>query len=161
DLPPLLDKADQGSRPVEAAILFDLQTVCLDHEREVYSLDLVEWLRSAGHRPIKRPLPSQRLVRINKHLRNAYQRLAAARLADAQEFIRGDPLLRLDRRLSTMLDGVYRPSEIYMRWLERLTAFNFGTATGRLITRYVTIPFGAAFVLQEGLGLVLDKLGVL
>src|SRR5262249_47174104 len=82
-LPALLDKADQGSRPVEAALLFDLQTVCLDHERNIYALDVVEWFLSGGKRPIKRPLPSQRLVRITKHLRSAAQRLTKARLSDA------------------------------------------------------------------------------
>ena len=49
-------------------------------------------------------------------------------LSDPPEFVRGDPLLRLDRRLATTLDGVYRPGEIYLRWLERLTAPAFGTA---------------------------------
>ncbi|MBV9124853.1 MAG: hypothetical protein JO112_15975, partial [Planctomycetes bacterium] len=244
DLPALLEKADQGSRPVEASLLYDLQKVCLDHERDIYTLDLVEWLLSAGKRPIKRPLPSQRLVRITKHLRSAAQRLAMARLSDTdrqhladllqtalhrsedrlrarfrpllldalqdaglqpstppertafhkiieemldriveygfltfsdlrdilsrnqlklpdlgdpQEFARGDQLLRLDRRLSTMLDGVYRPGEIYLRWLERFTALNFGTRIGRTITRYVTIPFGGAFLLTTGLELVMDE----
>src|SRR5262249_52887249 len=82
DLPALLDKADQGSWPVEAALLFDLQKVGVDHERDIYALDLVTWLTSGGNRPIKRPLPSQRLVRITKHLRSAAQRLTQARLAD-------------------------------------------------------------------------------
>ncbi len=82
-LPALLDKADQGSQPVEAALLFDLQKVCLDHERTIYALDLVEWALSGGKRPIMRPLPSQRLVRIIKHLRSATQRLTQARLTDA------------------------------------------------------------------------------
>lgn len=246
-LPALLDKADQGSRPIEATLLFDLQRICLDHERDIYALDLVEWLLSAGKRPIKRPLPSQRLVRINRHIRAASQRLTAARLSDddrlrctnllqdslrrsseelearfrpvltdalydvglqpsnppeyaafskmveelldriaeygfltfsdlrdalsrnqlklpdlgdPQEFIRGDPLLRLDRRLAAMLDGVYRPSEIYMRWLERATAINFGTDTGRTITRYFSLPFGSAFIIQEGASLVFEKLGL-
>lgn len=235
-LPALLDKADQGTRPVEASLLFDLQKACLDHERNIYSLDLVEWAVSAGRRPIKRPLPSQRWVRLNRHLRSACQRLTSARLSDADrlqlgqllqsaqqrheerlrgrfrpilrdafldvglrpqnptesvsfekileelldrittngfltfsdlrdaisrnqlkladladphEFIRGDPLLRLDRRLGALLDGVYRPAEIYMTWLEKLTALNFGTATGRFLTWFVTIPFGGAFVLLE------------
>lgn len=245
-LPILLDKADQGSRPVEAALLFDLQKLCVDHERNLYALDVVEWLLSAGKRPIKRPLPGQRLVRITRHLRHAAQRLATARLSDAdrqhlggllqaalrhseeglrsrfrpllidalhtaglepnsppeqtafqkmveelldriagpgfitfgdlrdtisrnqlklpdlrdpQDFIRGDPLLRLDRRLATLLDGIYRPGEIYMRWLERLSSLSFGTATGRWLTRYVLVPFGGAFVVVEGINRVLDSFG--
>jgi hypothetical protein len=237
DLPALLDKADQGSWPVEAALLDDLQKVGVDHERDIYALDLVTWVATGGRRPIKRPLPSQRLVRITKHLRSAAQRLTEARLSDeerqhlarllqtalyhceerlrgrfrpvltdalvsvglqpsnppertafarmieemldrivelgfltfsdlrdtisrnqlkmpdlsdAPEFVRGDPLLRLDRRLATTLDGVYRPGEIYLRWLERLTAPAFGTATGRWLMLFVLLPFGGAAVMVQG-----------
>ncbi len=230
----LLDKADQGNQPVEARLLHDLQNVCIDHEREVYTLDLVEWVLSGGKKPIKRPLPSQRHVRIARHLRAANARLGAVRLADEdreqlgkllaaalkkaeegmrarfgpvlttalhdvglvpsnppeeaafkkmveelldritsqgfltfgdlrdtisrnqlkmpdlvepQDFLRGDALLRLDRRLASLLDGVYRPGEFYMRWLERVTSLNFGTQVGRTITRWVTVPFGGALLL--------------
>jgi hypothetical protein len=243
DLPALLDKADQGSWPVEAALLYDLQRVGDDHERDIFALDVVTWVTSGGRRPIKRPLPSQRLVRITKHLRSAAQRLAQARLADDErqhlahllqtalhhceerlrsrfrpvltdallsiglqpsnspertafarmieemldrivelgfltfsdlrdtisrnqlkipdlhdpyEFARGDPLLRLDRHLSSALDGVYRPGEIYLRWLERLTAPAFGTAIGRWLVLFVLLPFGGAAVLLEGAQVLLD-----
>jgi hypothetical protein len=246
DLPALLDKADQGSNPVEAALLYDLQKVCLDHERDIYALDLMDWLMSGGHRSIKRPLPGLRLVRVTRHLRSAAQRLTLARISEAdrqhlagllegtlrrceqglrtrfrpvlttalqdvglhpanplertafhkiveelleritaqgfltfgdlrdaisrnqlklpdlpdpEEFIHGDPLLRLDRRLATLLDGIYRPSAIYMRLLERFTALNFGTKTGRWLTRYVTLPFGGAFVAWEGLKIVMHWFG--
>ncbi|MBI3408265.1 MAG: hypothetical protein HY040_07900 [Planctomycetes bacterium] len=232
-IPELLDKADQGSHPPEAAILFDLQAVCLDFEREIYTLDLVEWILTGGRKPIKRPLLSQQIVRVTRHLRGIVQRLNLARLSDAdrkdlagllqqalqrcearvrerfrpilfsaledvglkpvnppertafrkmveelldriieygflsfsdlrdalsrnqlklpdladpQDFIQGDPLLRLDRRLATLLDGVYRRGEFYLRWLERFTAINFGTKLGRLLTLYTTIPFGGAFL---------------
>jgi hypothetical protein len=238
DLPALLDKADQGSWPVEAALLYDLQKVGVDHERDIYALDVVTWLTSGGKRPIKRPLPSQRLVRITRHLRIALQRLTQARLLDEErqhlarllqaalhhceerlrgrfrpvltdalldvglqpsnppertafarmveemldrivelgfvtfsdlrdtisrnqlkmpdlgdprEFVRGDPLLRLDRRLATALDGVYRPGEVYLRWLERLTAPAFGTVSGRWLTLFVLLPFGGAAALLQGL----------
>src|SRR5581483_12035796 len=50
----LLDRADQGYRPVEADLLFDLQVVCVDHEKDVYSLNLIDWVLSAGKRPVKR-----------------------------------------------------------------------------------------------------------
>jgi hypothetical protein len=244
-LPALLDKADQGNNPSEAALLFDLQRVGVDHERDIYALDVIEWLLSGGKRPIKRPLPSQRLVRITKHLRSAAQRLTMARLsdeerqsldrllqaalsrteerlrdcfrpvltdalagvglqpanlpesvaftkmveemldrvielgfltfsdlrdavsrnqlkmpdlADPQEFVRGDPLLRLDRRLARALDGVYRPSEFYLRWLERVTAPAFGTATGRWLTRYVLAPFSGAMLILDGAQWLVDHL---
>jgi hypothetical protein len=233
-LPILLDKADQGIRPAEAALLHDLQNICLDHEREMYKLDVVEYILSAGRRPLKRPLPSQRLVRITRTLRGAVPNLTAARLSstdrselekllekalqrsedrvrqrfrplvqaamtdvglapknpletvafgkmteeildrvidsgfltfsdlrdtisrnqlklpdlsDPQDFIRGDPLIRLDRRLASVLDGVYRPGEFYLRWLERFTALNFGTKVGRVITSYVTLPVIGGFLI--------------
>jgi len=245
DLPALLEKADQGTRPVEAALLFELQNVCLDHERDTYALDLVEWLLTAGKRPIKRPLPSQRVVRKVKHLRSAAQLLARARLSDGDrahlarllqtaldrgeqalcdrfrpmlsetfhdvglqptsppervafhklidelldriieygfltfgdlrdalsrnqlklpdltepdDFLRGDPLLRLDGRLATLLDGVYRPAEAYLRWLEWFTAIGFGTTVGRLLTRFVIVPFGGGALLNKALAVVLELL---
>jgi hypothetical protein len=245
DLPPLLDKADQGVNPSEAALLFDLQKVGIDNERDIYTLDIVEWLLSGGKRPIKRPLPSQRLVRITKHLRTAAARLTQARLSDEerqhlarlmqnalhrceerlracfrpvlqdalsgaglqpgnlpeqtalakmieemldritevgfltfsdlrdiisrnqlkmpdlgdpQEFIRGDPLLRLDRRLATALDGVYRPGEFYLRWLERFTAPLFGTRFGRWLTLFLIVPILGAVCLLDGMQLLLDRL---
>jgi hypothetical protein len=245
DLPTLLDRADQGRTPVEATLLYDLQATCLEYERDLYALDVIEWALSAGRRPIKRPLPSQRMVRVMKQLRVAVQRLTLARLAEEdrqhfgnllqaalhkceerlrtsfrpvlstalydvglrptnpleqtafhkvieeildrisangfltfgdlrdtisrnqlklpdvgtpQEYIRGDPLLRLDRRLATLLDGVYRPSEVYLRILERMTALMFGTFSGRFLTQYVLIPLGGAFLAIEVANLLLKLL---
>ncbi len=237
DLPALLDRADQGPRPVEAALLFDLQKACTEHEREAYALDVVEWVLSAGRRPVQRPLPGLRLVRITRHVRDAARRLTTARLAEAerrhlagllqdalrgceervrervgpaladafldaglqpsttpervafakmveelldrttdqgyftfgdlrdvisrnglkvpdlagpQEFLRGDPLLRLDRRLAALLDGIYRRGDVYLRWLHRATALFFGTPAGRSVTRYLAAPLGGALVITEG-----------
>jgi hypothetical protein len=241
----LLDKADQGSRPMEARVLEELQKVCLDHEYEICTLDLVEYLMSGGKRPIKRPLPSQRLVRIAKHLRSAIATLGKVRLSDTdrnhltrliqqalgrteeglqarfrpvlvtaledvglkpggpleqaafdkmvaellerisnygyltfaelrdtvsrnqfklpdlsepEDFIKGDPLIRLDRRLASLLDGVYRPGEFYVRYLERFTALKFGTWWGRWVTRFVTGPFLIAWVVLFVLGFLLDEI---
>ena len=68
--------------PVEARLLYDLQKVCIDQERTIYALDLVEWFVSWGQQPIKRPLPNQGQVLTVKHLRSAARRLAQARLPD-------------------------------------------------------------------------------
>lgn len=236
-LPSLLDKADQGKWPDEARLLYDLQNVCVEHERKLYALDLVEWVVSAGVRPIQRELHSLVLVRTSKHLRSAAQRLTQSRIADddrqqlgkllreavqisedrlrekfrpiltdalhdvnlrpanaperagfnklveelldritdfgfftfsdlrdclarnpvkmadlvdPHSFWRGDALLRLDRRLATLMDGVYRRGEFYLRWLERISSLNFGTETGRFLTINLTVPFGGALVLLEG-----------
>jgi hypothetical protein len=232
----LLEKADQDRFPVEAAILFDIQNACQDYEREIYTLSLVDWALSAGRRPVQRPLPSQRMVLILKHLRNAQSRLTAARitqedrdklnaliqesldtqeaalreryrpilkahledsgfvprnvpeeaaseklieeildrfieagflgfsdvrdilarnqmkmrdLASPQEFLRGDGLLQLDKRLGIALDGVYRPGEVYLRALERTTSLFFGTPFGRVLTLFLALPFGAGFLLAQ------------
>ena len=240
-LPALLDKADQGVRPVEAALLFDLQRACQDHEQTPYALDVLEWAMSGGARPVMRPLAGQRFVRVPDHLRTAQRRLTAARLTDADrqalagllrdaldrsedqlrrqfrpvltealrdaglrpnsgpeqaalaktveelldrisaagfftfadlrdaiargqvkmgdlagpdEYMNGDPLLRLDRRLSTLLDGVYRRGEVYTRLLERGTALAFGTQIGRWLTRNVALPFGGAFLLAQFVWLI-------
>jgi hypothetical protein len=241
DLPALIEKTGDEQWSIEARLLYDLQKACIDHERDVFALDLVEWALSFGKRPIKRPLPSQRIIRITRHLRNAAARLSQTRLSDAdrqhlggllhdalrgcedrlrtrfrpvladalhdvgldasnapeetafrkmieeildritalgfftysdlrdaisrnnlklpdlvdaRQYIRGDPLLQLDRRLATALDGVYRQSEGYLRAMQRLTAPNFGTRVGRWITRYITWPFGGALVLLEGVDLI-------
>ncbi len=84
---PLLALARQTPRgiwTVEARLLYDLQKVCVDHERDIYTVDLADWGLSLGQRPIKRPLPNQRTVLISKHLRSAERRLAAVVLPDNQ-----------------------------------------------------------------------------
>ncbi len=235
-LPRLLDKADQGNRPVEAALLYDIQRACLDHEQKIYALDVFEWLKHLGNKPIKRELAGQRYVRVPAQLRSAVRQLTAARLTDhdrktlaellrnaldqaerqlrnqfapllttalhdaglrpislperaavektveelldrisstgylsfgdvrdaiargqmklpdlsgPHECYRGDPLLRLDDRLADRLDGVYRRAESYTCGLEKVTALNFGTQTGRWLTRNVSLPFGAAFLFAQ------------
>jgi hypothetical protein len=97
----MLDPAASGLWPVEARFLYDLQKVCVDNERGIYAVDLVEWAVSAGRRPIKRPLPNQPLVLTVKHLRRALHRLTAVRVAE--------PLRRSLVRL--MLAAVHRSEQ--------------------------------------------------
>jgi hypothetical protein len=84
-----------------------LQKVCVDHEREIYTVDLVEWAGSWGQRPIRRGLPSQREVLMSKHLRSATRRLAVVRLSDGQrEQLSGllcDAVTRAEQRLRQRL----------------------------------------------------------
>jgi hypothetical protein len=237
-LPALLENAARGIWPVEARLLYDVQKVCVDHEKEIFAVDLVEWIISLGWRPVRRLLPHQREVLIPKHLRSAARRLTAVRLAkpdrqrlaallgaaihdsearlrerfrplirevldrvglhpqnfpervaldklteelldritergfltmsalrDAlarnqlklpdlsgpREFLLGDQLIRANSLLADALDGVYRRGEVYLRWLQGLSSLAFGTRPGRLLTRYVALPFGGAFVSLEGL----------
>jgi hypothetical protein len=77
----LLKPAAGGLWTVEGRLLYDLQKVCLDDEREVYAVDVVEWVVSGFRRPLRRHLPHQRQVLVLKHLRQAVRRLPGARLA--------------------------------------------------------------------------------
>ncbi len=236
-LSPLLPRAAEGVWPAEARLLYDLQKVCVDHERPIYAPDVVEWVYSGFRRPLVRPLPNQPLVLAVKHLRGAAGRLPAARLTEAQrhalsvllrgvlhhaetrlrdcfrpiidealcgvglqpqnfpervsrdklieelldrvtergflnmgdlrdalsrnqlklpdlsgpgEFFAGDPLLRANRRLAVGAAGVYRRGEVYLRWLQRLSALAFGTRFGRLLSLNLFLPFGGAFLAIEG-----------
>ena len=62
-------------------------------------------------------------------LRDAISRnnLKLPDLSDLRDFLRGDQLLRADRRLATVLDGVYRRGEFYLRWMQRMSSLGFGT----------------------------------
>lgn len=243
----LLTRSTAGFWNTDRRLLYDLQKVCLDHEREVFKIDLVEAVRSLGKRPIKRPLPNQREVLMVKHLRSARARLNASSLSDAErrhlshllhtaveaaerqmrahlrpaatraiedvgfqpanlpervagaklveeildavahrgyvnmgilrdcisrnqiklpdlagpvEFLKGDRLLKADRKLAVELDGVYRRGEFYLRWLQRLSSVAFGTVIGRWITLFVLIPFGGAYVGLSGIAHAVEKIGL-
>ena len=67
------------------------------------------------------------------------------------DFLRGDALLRADRRLAVALDGVYQRGEFYLRWIQGFSLLAFGTRTGRFLTRYLAVPFGGAYVILAGL----------
>jgi hypothetical protein len=230
----LLEKSTSGFWNPSARLLYDLQKVCLDSERESYVVDLLSWLVSFGRRPLKRPLPAQREVLVSKHLRIATSRVAKISIsagerehlgillraaavaaeqrlrerlrppleetlnevgfvpqnlpervsfrkmmeelldavvergffamgdirdaiarnnlklddvADPLELVAGDRLLRADRRLADVLDGVYQRGAIYLRGLQRLSSCAFGTKAGRSLTLYAAIPFGGAYVI--------------
>jgi hypothetical protein len=72
----LLATSARGFWNPAARMLYDLQKVCLDFERESYVVDLFSWLWSFGKRPLKRPLPAQREVLMSKHLQTAASRLS-------------------------------------------------------------------------------------
>lgn len=65
----------------EARLLYDLQRVCVDHERNIYTIDLPEWVLSLFRRPIRRRLPALREVLMCKHLRSALRRLPGVRIS--------------------------------------------------------------------------------
>jgi len=79
-------------------------------------------------------------------------------LAGAAEWLRGDPLLRINAGLAQTLPGIYRRGEVYLRGLQRGGALAFGTGVGRWLTLFVALPFAGAYgtivFIQEMLHLV-------
>ncbi len=63
-----------------------------------------------------------------------------------RSFLRGNAALRVNRRMTETLDGVYEPGDFYLRWILRFSHLMFGTAVGRFLTLYFVIPFGGAYV---------------
>jgi hypothetical protein len=250
--PLLLILTDEGAQrsgllryPVEARLLFDLQKAARAHDKQRHVVDLVTWALSLGKRPIVRPLPATRTLRVARSLHAAAKKVklvrlgpgdrklltklldrAAARadenvraelrpqilavldqvgllpasaperlardklveelldhavrrgffnlghvrdalsrnhlkvddLTTAAELWHGDALLRADKALALSLDGVYRPGEIYLRGLQKVSSVLFGTPVGRAIVRYAVLPIGGAFILLTGAGHLLAPL---
>jgi hypothetical protein len=100
----LLEPASRGLWPIEARLLYDLQKVCIDQEREIYAVDLVEWFITLGRRPVKRLLPNQGQVLTVKHLRSAARRLSGARLPEEER-----------RRLAGLIQAAIHHSEQRLR----------------------------------------------
>lgn len=235
-LTPLVTRADHGFRTIESRLLFDLQKVCLEHERGLFRFQVFRWCVSRGRQPLRQPQPLLSQVMAVKHLQSAVRKLAASRLTAAEraglsslleaaveraqqrlreriqpllveafnteglqpanvpeqvardkiveelldriirqgylslghlrdaisqnylklpdlaspwELLRGDVLLRLDRRLAAALPGVYARGPVYLRGSHRLSALGFGTRFGRGVTRYLAIPYGGALLLVE------------
>ncbi len=230
---PLLDRASLGYRSLEARILYDLQKVCIAHERGVYRFDVWRWISTFGRAPLRRELELLETVQSAKYLRTTADRASSIRIpavdrqrlltlirqvqtrSDQQlrlkvrpliettfdevglvpqnipervarrkvieglldrlvergfitmgdvrdalsqnslklpdvsgplELAWGDRLLRADRKLAQVLDGVYRPGAVYLRASQRLSSLAFGTGIGRLLVRHVVLPFGGAYI---------------
>jgi hypothetical protein len=103
-LAPLLAHAARGVWPVEARLLYDLQKVCVNYERDLFALDLAGWALTLGRRPIQRPVPCQREVLCLKHLRSADRRLKAVRLGDRER-----------RRLASLIHAALHTNERRLR----------------------------------------------
>lgn len=99
----LLAYAAEGGWTTEARLLYDLQKICVETERNVYRTDLVGWAFSLGKRPLMRPLPRLREVLRCRHLQRAAHRLSAARLSkehrQSLHFLLQDAADRAERAL--------------------------------------------------------------
>ncbi len=89
---------------VEARLLYDLQKVCIDHERPTSTVDVMHWVLSFGRRAIRRDLPDQRRVAMSRHLQSAKRRLAHVRISDRQR-----------RQLAEVLGTACAEAEIRLR----------------------------------------------
>jgi hypothetical protein len=100
----LLRNSVHGFWNADKRLLYDLQKVCLDHERVTYRVDLVKWIVSRGRRPLRRPLTSVREVMMAKHLASAARRLVYVRLSGSER-----------RRLQGLLTEAAHLAEDQMR----------------------------------------------
>jgi hypothetical protein len=90
----LVERAGGSSWSPAARLLYDLQKVCVDSERESFRTELLAWAFSLGRRPLATPLPCQRLVLIHRH--------AVAAADRVPELALPEPMRSLAERL---LDG--------------------------------------------------------
>lgn len=105
----LVRQTTRGIWTVEARLLYDLQKVCVDCERGIYTVDLVEWALSWGRRPIQRDLPKTRDVLLLKHLRSAARRVPVARISEDGRRHLLSLLHRAIREVETRLRDGLRP----------------------------------------------------
>ena len=80
----------------------------------------------------------------------ASHRMKLSDLEGPAEWLKGDLLLRADRKLAAALPGAYRPGEIYMRGLQRLSSLFYGNSIGRTIFLYVLFPLAIVYVGFKG-----------
>jgi len=88
----LVERSQGSSWTPEARLLYDLQKICVDSERESFRTQLLGWVLTAGRRPLAVPLPCQRMVLIHRHAVSAADRLAALQLPEPIRLV-GERLL--------------------------------------------------------------------
>jgi hypothetical protein len=71
----LVDQAGGSAWSQAARLLYDLQKICVDSERESYRTRLLSWAFTLGRVPLIRPLPSQRVALVHRHAAAALRRL--------------------------------------------------------------------------------------
>lgn len=89
-LGPLLPLAAKGIWPRAARCLYELQRIPADFTNDVYAVDLPEYIRTLGRRPVRRKLERARPVMMLMALRKAHRQLLRAGLGEPEQF-------RLDR----------------------------------------------------------------
>lgn len=105
----LIQPADDDYWSPEARLLYDLQNVCVDYEREMYAVDLVEWALWLFRRPVRRPLPLVREVLRLKNVRKVVRDLRAVRLSPTERGRMNELLRRATRRIESELRARIEP----------------------------------------------------
>lgn len=100
----LLKNSTHGFWNADKKLLYDLQKVCLDHERTIYRVDLIKWIASRGKRALRRPLTNVREVMMAKHLASCASRLVYVRLSGIER-----------QRLTQLLHDAAHLAEMQMR----------------------------------------------
>lgn len=100
----LLKNSTHGFWNSDKKLLYDLQKVCLDHERTIYRVDLIKWIASRGKRALRRPLTNVREVMMAKHLSSCAARLVYVRLSGVER-----------QRLTKLLHDAAHLAEMQMR----------------------------------------------
>jgi hypothetical protein len=94
----------------EARLLHDLQTACVVAEREVKTVDVLGWAVTRGRRPLVRPLPATREVRVARHLQEAVKNVDGCALPSSVEHERLAAAIRdMVERANTNVRVVMRP----------------------------------------------------
>jgi hypothetical protein len=88
----LVPRAAVGIWPRAARCLYELQRIPADFSREVYAVELPEYIRTLGRRPVRRHLPHARPVLVLMTFRKAHKQLLLSGLGEQEQ-------LRLDRLL--------------------------------------------------------------
>lgn len=86
-LRPALQRAADNIWSAEGRLLFDLQKVCVEYESEVQHVDVVRWVATFGHQPLRTPAPLLRDTLAMKHLRVGLRRIERAYVATSDEYL--------------------------------------------------------------------------
>ncbi len=100
----VVDRAAGSAWSQPARLLYDLQKICVDTERESYRTQLLSWLVTFGRIPLIRPLTRQRLALVHRHAAAAIRRLPVLQLATP-----------LARTATSLLGHVLQESETAVR----------------------------------------------
>ncbi len=106
----LLAPASRGYWPREARLLYELQKACVEHQRELFSVDVVPWLLSLCRQKLIKPLPVKREVLVVRHLRSAIEKLSGSTLADTDRrellSLLGPAIRKCENRLREYMRGI-------------------------------------------------------